>query len=767
VTPIYGVKGAQAREIEFLSSKYMELLEHAAVEAKRHGKRLAMATGTGWPFGGPWVTPEDGDARFVRDDEGIDSKPTGMKVKRASPGGAGLVLNPFSPDAMTRYLRQFDNAFGNAKFPNDPIRCQFHDSFEYQGNWSPALLDRFKASRGYDLRDQVAAFFGQGDADTVARVKYDYRLTLDEAHAAYMKAWVDWCHQHGWKARNQAHGSPGNLLDLYAGADIPETETFGSTDFPIPLFRREPSDVRGDAPQPLMARMASSAAHVTGKPLVSCETFTWLREHFRATPAMMKPEVDQMFLCGINHVLFHGTCFSPADAAWPGWQFYASVEFAPQMPIWRDLPAMNGYIARCQSVLQAGQPDNDVLVYWPISDLWMEPGGNEVRFTVHSTEKLLKSSFGKVAQSLIAKGYACDFISDHQLAQLRGGRYRTLVIPECRTMPLDTAQRIMELSRGGMRVVLLGVPQDVPGFKDHDERRKQLQDVSKDVTAVSSLDDSSLGVSREPMVDDGLSFIRRAIDGGHVYFIANLGGHAIHGPVQLTKGDNVAVLLDPLTRVAGTAPITNGRVLLQLASGQSIIVRTFDSDAPQLPAWRYTRPAGEPTAMAGTWEVSFIDGGPSLPAPLKFDKLVSWTEGNEDAVKAFSGTARYRLEFDAPQSADSKDWLLDLGDVRESAHVTLNGQSLGTLWSLPFRMRVGEHLKPGRNVLEVEVTNLAANRVRDLDQRKVEWRIMKEINFVNINYKPFDAANWPLAPSGLLGPVTLTPLRDTTSGAHD
>ena len=180
VTPIYGLKGAEGSEIEFLSPKYMELLKHAAAEAKRHGMRLDMATGTGWPFGGPWVTPEDGDAKFARDGESVGSKPTGMKVKRASPGGAGLVLNPFSPDAMTRYLRPFDNAFGNAKFPNDLIRCQFHDSFEYQGNWSPGLLDRFKDSRGYDLRDQAAALFGQGDADTAARVKYDYRLTLEQ-----------------------------------------------------------------------------------------------------------------------------------------------------------------------------------------------------------------------------------------------------------------------------------------------------------------------------------------------------------------------------------------------------------------------------------------------------------------------------------------------------------------------------------------------------------------------------------------------------------
>ena len=105
------------------------------------------------------------------------------------------------------------------------------------------------------------------------------------------------------------------------------------------------------------------------------------------------------------------------------------------------------------------------------------------------------------------------------------------------------------------------------------------------------------------------------------------------------------------------------------------------------------------------------------------------------------------------------DWLLDLGDVREVARVRLNGRDVATAWSLPFRVNVGAYLKPGPNVLELDVTNLAANRIRDLDQRKVEWKIMREINFVNINYKPFDASGWGLQPSGLLGPVSLTPLR--------
>jgi hypothetical protein len=67
-------------------------------------------------------------------------------------------------------------------------------------------------------------------------------------------------------------------------------------------------------------------------------------------------------------------------------------------------------------------------------------------------------------------------------------------------------------------------------------------------------------------------------------------------------------------------------------------------------------------------------------------------------------------------------------------------------------------VRPGRNTLAIEVTNLAANRIRDLEQKGVAWKNFHEINFVNIGYKPFDAADWPLQPSGLLGPVRIVPL---------
>ena len=74
----------------------------------------------------------------------------------------------------------------------------------------------------------------------------------------------------------------------------------------------------------------------------------------------------------------------------------------------------------------------------------------------------------------------------------------------------------------------------------------------------------------------------------------------------------------------------------------------------------------------------------------------------------------------------------------------------------PYRVEIPSGaLKNGKNVLEVEVTNVGANRVRDLDKRKVQWKIFNDINIVGRDYRPFDAAKWPLRDAGLMGPVLL------------
>jgi hypothetical protein len=175
------------------------------------------------------------------------------------------------------------------------------------------------------------------------------------------------------------------------------------------------------------------------------------------------------------------------------------------------------------------------------------------------------------------------------------------------------------------------------------------------------------------------------------------------------------------------------------------------------PAWNYWQTNGQRMEITGQWKVKFIEGGPVLPTDFQTAKLVSWTTFPDTNTQAFAGTAKYEINFDAPDS-EGKTFEINLGDVRQSARVKLNGEDFGTLITPPFRVAV-DKLKRKGNLLEVEVTNVSANRIRDLDRRGVKWKTFNDINVVNLAYQPFNAANWPLTDSGLLGPVTLTPLK--------
>lgn len=300
-----------------------------------------------------------------------------------------LTFDPFSKQAFQLYLSRFDSAFQKS---THGVGSFFNDSYEVYGtNWTPLLLEEFLKRRGYSLQPYLRELSEKvPSSDRARRVQCDYRETISDLLLEnFTQSFTKWAHQLGSLTRNQAHGSPGNLLDLYAAVDIPECETFGSSNFNIPGLRRDSSDIRNVDPDPVMMKFASSAANVSGKKLASSETFTWLAEHFRVSLSQCKPEVEQVFLSGINHVYYHGATYSPAEAGWPGWLFYASVNFAPSNSFWPHLSGLNNYIARCQSILQEGVPDNDLLVYWPVYDVWMKPESADLQLTIHSIDKWL------------------------------------------------------------------------------------------------------------------------------------------------------------------------------------------------------------------------------------------------------------------------------------------------------------------------------------------------------------------------------------------
>lgn len=398
-----------------------------------------------------------------------------QKVKRAAPGGEGFVMDHFSKSAVKCYLNKFDRAFArmNTLIPHN----FFNDSYEvYNADWTPNLLEEFAKRRGYKLENYLPEFLDENRPDITRRIVSDYRETLSDLLLEnFTSQWTSWAHRHGSKTRNQAHGSPGNLIDLYACVDVPECEGFGLSDFNIVGLRKD-SLIRKNDSELSMLKYASSAAHITGKPLTSSETFTWLTEHFRTSLSQCKPDLDLFFVSGINHVFFHGSAYSPKNDPWPGWKFYASIDMSPTNTIWRDAPAFFKYITRSQSFLQLGKPDNDFLIYLPIYDMWYDAPGRLVQFAINDMGKRAPQ-FIKTIHTINSCGYDVDYISDkyicstvcsdNMLKTIGGTKYKAIIIPSVRYIPRNVLDHLFELANQGATVIFTGnYPESEPGFQE-------------------------------------------------------------------------------------------------------------------------------------------------------------------------------------------------------------------------------------------------------------------------------------------------------------
>ncbi|RAW00989.1 glycosyl hydrolase [Pseudochryseolinea flava] len=882
ITPIYGVFGTEDRFVNYLSPQWMDLLVHTLREAERLDLGIDMATGTGWPFGGPWVKESDAcktieysvyelyggeslkdkirftqppylrivgnqlyegsvqdestrvklptatlenlqhpiesnrnlqalaidQVRFARPLKLValhayDEKNTvvdlikkvghdgslqwvapkgkwkiyavfegshGKLVERAGPGGEGNVIDHFSQEALKNYLAHFDSAMHGHDI--NSLRAFFNDSYEVDdakgaADWTPTLFEAFKTKHGYDLRDHLPALFNRDvNVEKNERILCDYRETIAELVLRnFTQQWKTWAHEKKAIVRNQAHGSPANILDLYGVVDIPEIE----------------------GTEPLRIKMASSSGNVMGKKLVSSESATWLNEHFESNLSDIKSAIDLFLLNGVNHVFYHGTCYSPQDEPWPGWLFYAAVHLNPRNPLWKDFGTLNSYIARSQSILQSTTADHDVLLYMPIYDRFSVHGPEMIEHFDGLGKQFQNTSFEKCATVMHERGYTFDFISDSQLTnstvekgkiKTEGGAiYQTIVVPKCKYIPQKTLIALRTLaSKGATVIVADGFPEKVSGYADLVKNQKAFEETkSKMITDAKVFRGDELesmltkaNVKRETMVDDGIRFERKKNSTQQsVYFVVNESEHSFEGWISLNKVATSVLLQDAMTGEWGAGKMKEGKdgaaVFVQLTRGQSIFIMEMENTSA-VKEFPYARKHGEAFSIATPWTITFEEGGPSLPTEITTSTLSSWTDFSGDGYKAFSGTVKYVTTFQRPSTIANR-WLLDLGVVKESASVVLNGKRVGTRIGPTYQLAIDNSLLADQNTLEVYVSNLMANRIADLDRRGVVWKKFYNVNFParkeeNRVHGLFDASHWKPRTSGMLGPVLLQPLGD-------
>ncbi|MBP5636567.1 MAG: glycosyl hydrolase family 2, partial [Bacteroidales bacterium] len=756
ITPIYGVRGNEANYILFLSDKWMEMLRFTQEQGRKNGILIDMDCGTGWPFGGPDVpleeaackvvflqgisAPEDAGSLVLNLPDSVKAfsrrvlrrvypsenpgtvrvielyiSRTRQKVKVAAPGGEGYVIDHFDSTAVAHYLANIEKAFERTGTPYP--HSFFNDSYEvYGADWTPRFLEEFVARRGYKLEDYLPEFLGHSrcndpsfpavEPKTRAELTVDYRLTLSELLLKnFTRQWVNWCHKHGVKVRNQAHGSPANLIDCYSEVDIPEIEGFGLSDFGIKGLRTDPGNVRKNDSDLSMLKYAPSASHINGKPFTSSETFTWLTEHYRTSLSQMKPDMDLMFCAGVNNMYFHGTCYSPKDDPWPGWQFYASVNMSPTNSTWRDAPYLMKYIERCQSFLQWGKPDNDFLVYLTIRDMWKKHLLPKLMlFSIHEMGKLAPG-FIKDIIAIEKAGFDCDYISDSYLLKTSfvdgmvqthaGTRYKGIIIPRNSTVSEDVAAHLEALKKKGARIIY----------------------------GVAAADLAAAAVP-EQMKLDGLSMIRRANDRGYHYFISNLSPKDYDSYVPLAVSFKDAMWFDAMTGRRYAAEMVDGKVRVSLKSGESLILETFNT-----PVDEHLTPKpviADCIADIGSgWRLSFIESWPEIGKSYAIDGLCT-REGLDEQTRILMGTGVYETSFRIDRSKVSKTMAIDLGDVRESARVYINGKEIGCAWAVPYVLTFDGRILKKKNTIRIEVTNLPANRISEMDRKGVNWRKFKK-----------------------------------------
>lgn len=819
ITPIYGIqsqyrKSSDPQNIQYLTTPWMNMLKKAEELGSTYSIQIDMNMGTGWPFGGPSVkvseaagkmeyynkdfttseaspsitfemSPSSGSTlncvmafpqrisgadtldvtafmdgntlRWTPENKGrwrvvaIYNGHTMQQVKRAAPGGEGLVLDHLDSAAVANYIQVFENAFSRsgATYP----ATFFNDSYEiFNADWSPRFFEEFEKRRGYKLQRHLQELL-RLSADPQNQVRADYRETMGDMYIDnFVKPWTEFAHRHGVLTRNQSHGSPSNLLDTYATVDIPEIEGYGMSDITIKGLRQDPGFFARNSSDFATLKLASSAAHVTGKPLASSETFTWFTEHFRTSLSQMKPEMDLMFLAGVNRMFFHGTTYSPQQAPWPGYKFYASMDMSPTNSIWADASQFMTYVDRCQRFLQMGEPDNDILLYFPCQNSWHQAGSTWLKLCTISDFASQYGTLDRAAVALDGYGYGSDYISDKMIQQLRfengrlvtegGARYKALQIPTASYMPASTTAILDSLKTLGATII-------EPNASE------------ADFNAVCQ---------PEPMRQmAGLRYIRRTNPHGHHYFIVNLTTEDVAEYIPLTVNFQTAALFNPLDgSIHQALTDEQGRIYLNLPSGASVILQTYDYDITSEGLTKdvdFTNEGITELPLNQPWTLTFSDATLADYKPYshtyELEKAQTWETLDGNAAQLM-GTGSYEthVTLSEEQLQLAKKIEIDLGDVRESARVYVNSDSIGCAWCVPFVVDLTGKLQTGDNVIRIDVTNLPANRIRQMDANGTIWRIFDDTNFntisgTDVGTTSTSFAGWKLVPSGLNSEVKL------------
>lgn len=712
-------------------------------------------------------------------------------VISGAPGAQGPTLNHLDSTAVKKYLNHMSDAIQAQLGPlAQYIRSLFTDSMELEGaNWSSDFAAEFKKRRGYDIMPylQYTMFKtgGMGNVldyhygvemtpkfkEMIDRMRYDVELTKAEMFRdRFTIPYTNWCRQLGVKSRAQAYGRGFFPLESGMYYDIPEGESW-TTNWLQHRIGEEMSneEYRAGRAYTMVNKYITSAAHLTGKRLISAEEMTNTYRVFNATPEFLKIGSDQNAQVGITHSVWHGFNYSPPEAPFPGWVRYGSY-YSEKNNWWRYFNCLNTHRARVASQLQNADMYADIAILMPVSDMWTTMGMQNEPFP---------SSINKPYQSLVweamnKNGNGTDYISEPLICastisdgMLHYGprSYKNLFLVGVESMNPETLAKLYEFAQQGGRIFCVEtVPCKSLGWNNHEERDaevkawiEKLQAMPEQFIHLEKPADNDFitwyaGVQKQyditptvqiespdPFVMANL-FVRD--DDSRIYFFTNTHLHNSHQtklvfPQEVTRMNAWVWNLDNGERYRLPLDKEGGYTLdLGPADARMIV---FDRDNnKKAPVWAPLPTSGTDSQTLTGWGLEFHH---SLEHWIKTATADTLKDLKETEWKSFTGDVVYRTDVEVD---DPEGMVLNLGKVYGVASLKVNGIDCGTSWYGRRIYDLSNVLHKGWNRIEVTVTTTMGNYMQTWKDNKLAQQ------WTNRPGRP-----QPVQSMGIAGPVTL------------
>jgi hypothetical protein len=676
---------------------------------------------------------------------------TGRQNHPASPEATGLEVDKLDKVAVGTYIGTYLDMYKDAtggQMGAEGLSHMVLDSYEAgHMTWTRAMPEEFKKRRGYEITPWLPVLTGRivKSGEASEKFLWDFRKTIGEMIVEnHYEVIGDALHARGLKRYTESHENGRIFLadgmDVKRKADIPMSAMWT----PGSLAGGADEEVRSEAD----IREAASVAHIYGQNLVAAESMTSISNAFSWHPEKLKRTADLEMASGLNRFVVHTSVHQPLDDKKPGFSLGPFGQYFTRQETWAEqAKAWTDYLARSCYLLQQGKVVADILYYY----------GENTNITQVFAQKLPEFT-----------GYEYDFanatvvrsairIEGGKMTTPSGQQYRLLVLDStARSMTLPVLKKLGELVNAGMKVA--GVkPESSPSLTDNAAEFTTLvnqiwanPNVSgKPVEAVLA----DMGIKKDVDISGGQSkilYVHRQTANADVYWLNNRSYNVNKATVSFRVTGKAPQLWNPQTG-------KTEKVSYQIKDGRTVVPLQFESWGSVFIVFEnkttvasYTKPSvteQEVAQVKGDWTLTFQEGR-GAPAQARLSKLASLTENTEAGIRYFSGTVAYQNTIDLPAVNKVASYILDLGEVKNIAEVTVNGQKLGTVWKKPFRIDITSALQKGSNVVLVMVTNLWVNRLIGDAQPGVT-------NKITFTTMPFYKADAPLLPSGLIGPVRL------------